>query len=1202
VSRPAAQTFTPVADTFASSSKPRLGHGTAPALKIDRSPATVAYLRFEPSGLKGRVTKATLRLYSRTSSHAGFEVRHVANSAWKETSLNYENAPAYSARPAGVSRDVRSGAWSTVDVTGLVKGDAPVSLALVTTSSSGLTVDSRQGAQSPTLTVETTATVAPPPPGTAAAVTPSADAFVSSSKPNTNYGTNTRLKMDESPVMRTYVRFDVGALPAPLTRATLQVYSRTRSSAGFEVHAVSDTTWDEKSITYTNAPGYSSVASGLSGPVASGTWTTVDVTQLVSGSGPVSLALVTPSMSELDFDSRQGPKSPKLTLETSSGDTTAPGLPGNLAATSATASSLGLSWSASTDNVGVAGYDVFLDGARVASTTSTGYSFGGLACGTSHTLGVEAYDAAGNHSTRATLAAATSACLDTQPPSSPTGLASSAATPTSIVLSWSRSTDNVGVTGYDLYSNGARIGSTSGLQYTFGSLACGTSYTLGVEAHDAAGNHSTRATLAAATAACAVSTPFRYAYSSDADPVANANLGVNLIDTGSQWSADQLPAGLRGMVWVGDYDNTTCSWEVSDSSLSSTVTAAKGDAKVFGWFFSDEPNPLACPNAPAQHRARSDLIHSLDPSTKTFIVLDSNGFAGNLTQDAIDQIPLWLGAADFIGLDPYPCLVNKSCNYTFISNMIAKADSTGIPYVGVLQAFDGTGAGEQFRLPTPTELQTMVNLWAASHEVGSGFFAWDWAPANWNLNAHPELESVIQGFYTGGGGGDTLPPTQPSGLSAGAATATSVSLSWTASTDNVGVTGYSVYRGSSLSGTTTSTGYTVGSLACGTTYTFGVEAKDAAGNVSTRATATAATSPCPATLPPSNTGAPVISGTPVVGGLLQTSNGTWTNSPTSYAYQWRRCDTSGSNCSAIVGATMQGYTPVTADQGSTLVVDVTAANSAGKATATSLPTTVVQQSSSDPVIVAAGDICGSPTDCSPTADLIGTINPTAVLTLGDHAYTTGSAADFTANYDPNWGRYKAITKPAPGNHEYDYGNELTGYFAYFNNPPEYYSYDIGNWHVISLNGEISASAGSAQETWLRSDLAAHSNMCTLAYWHEPRWSSGYHGSSSYFGAFWTDLYNSGADVVLNGHDHDYERFAPQSPSASLDTAHGIREFVVGTGGDSHYTFSTIAANSEVRDSTSFGVLKLTLHPGGYDWHFVPVPGSSFTDSGTTSCH
>jgi chitodextrinase len=721
---------------------------------------------------------------------------------------------------------------------------------------------------------------------------------------------------------------------------------------------------------------------------------------------------------------------------------------------------------------------------------------------------VQAFDAAGNRSSVASLAATTSACADSEPPTAPTGLAASGGTLTSLNLSWSRASDNVGVTGYDLYSNGTRVASTTGTSYSFSGLVCGTSYTLGVAAYDAAGNVSTRSTASGSTVACTIggtAPAFRFAYFGDADPVANKNLGATLIDVGSKSSADSLPAGLQGMVWLGDYDNTACGWQVSDSSLSSTVTAAKGDPKVYGWFFSDEPNPVTCPNAPAQHKARSDLIHSIDPNTKTFVVLDSNGFSGNLTPDAINQIPLWVGSADFIGLDPYPCLVNKSCNYTFISNMIAKADATGVPYVGVLQAFDGTAAGEQFRQPTASELQTMVNLWAASHEAGSAYFAWDWPAANWYLSAHPDLESVIQGFYTGSSSSDTTPPTPPGTPTVTGATGTSLALMWSPSLDSVGVAGYDLYLNGGMLGSTTGTTYTYGGLTCGTTYTLGVVAFDGAGNRSAQSTVGGSTGAC--------------------------STGT-----------------------------------------------------------------------TDPVVVAAGDICGSPTDCTPTANLIGSIDPTAVLTLGDNAYTTGSASDYSTNYDPNWGKYKSITKPAPGNHEYDYGNQSTGYFAYFNNPSPYYSYDIGSWHLISLNGELGASAGSAQETWLKNDLAAHTNTCTLAYWHEPRWSSGYHGGSSYFGQFWTDLYSAGADVVLNGHDHDYERFAPQDPSGHLDTTTGIREFVSGTGGDSHYTFNAPSANSEIRDSTSFGVLKLTLHTASYDWKFVPVSGASFTDAGTAGCH
>jgi chitodextrinase len=570
--------------------------------------------------------------------------------------------------------------------------------------------------------------------------TPAADSYVSSAKPRNNYGMATRLKVDESPVLTTYIRFDVTNLTDPVTRATLQVFSRSTSSVGFELHAVADNTWQESAITYANAPGYSAGSSGASGAVRSGAWVMLDVTPLVTGNGPVGFALVTPSTSELANDSRQGPRGPKLIVETASRDVTPPTTPTNLTVTSTTQTSLGLWWSASSDDTGVTGYDVFVNGTRVDSTTSNAYTFGGLACGTAYTLGVEAYDAAGNHSGRATLDASTSACSDTQPPSQPTNLAISAANQTSLGLSWTASTDNVGVAGYDLYLNGTRLGSTTGTSFTFAGLICATSYTLGVEAFDAAGNHSTRASLVGSTTACGAAPTFRFAYFGDSDPAANRTLGATLIDVGSRSAADGLPTGLQGMVWVGDYDNTTCSWSLSDSALTSAVTAARGDPKVFGWFFSDEPNPYRCPSAPAQHRARSDLVHSIDPRTRTVIVLDSNGFAGRATRDALLQLPLWRGAADYVGLDPYPCYQGSACDFSWIDKTIRAANAAGLSYWGVLQAFDDSS----WRWPTAAELSHMVNQWARSRESGSMTFAWTWD--GHDLSSKPELLNVLRRF------------------------------------------------------------------------------------------------------------------------------------------------------------------------------------------------------------------------------------------------------------------------------------------------------------------------------------------------------------------------------------------------------------------------------------------------------------------------
>jgi hypothetical protein len=264
----------------------------------------------------------------------------------------------------------------------------------------------------------------------------------------------------------------------------------------------------------------------------------------------------------------------------------------------------------------------------------------------------------------------------------------------------------------------------------------------------------------------------------------------------------------------------------------------------------------------------------------------------------------------------------------------------------------------------------------------------------------------------------------------------------------------------------------------------------------------------------------------------------------------------------------------------------------------------------DPVLVGAGDIatCGGSGD-EATANLLDGIEGT-VFTLGDNAYTSGTPTQFANCYDPTWGRHKARTKPSAGNHEY-LTADASGYFGYFGaaagEPGKgYYSYDLGDWHIIVLNSNCSkvggCQSGSLQGQWLRADLATHPNTCTLAYFHFPLYSSGEHGSMTNVRPFWEALYEENADVVLSAHDHNYERFAPQDPYGVADSPRGIREFVVGTGGGALRPFGTVKANSEARDSATQGVLKLMLHPSSYDWQFVPVEGNTFADSGSGQCH
>jgi len=280
---------------------------------------------------------------------------------------------------------------------------------------------------------------------------------------------------------------------------------------------------------------------------------------------------------------------------------------------------------------------------------------------------------------------------------------------------------------------------------------------------------------------------------------------------------------------------------------------------------------------------------------------------------------------------------------------------------------------------------------------------------------------------------------------------------------------------------------------------------------------------------------------------------------------------------------------------------------------TALPPAVA---ANDPVVVAAGDIatCNSGND-SATADLVESI-PGTVLTLGDNAYPDGSAGDFSHCYGPTWGRpdIKSRTRPDPGNHEY-VTRGAAAYYNYFgaaagDTRKGWYSFDLGAWHLVALNSNCISGCGpgSPMEQWLKADLAASPHRCILAYWHHPRFfspaiapgASHLEKVDTRMSAIWSDLQAAGADLVLSGHRHVYERFPRQDAHGHL-TPSGLREFIVGTGGAIHESFKGPSApNSEIRQAQTFGVIKLTLHSGGYDWRFISTAGG-FTDSGSDTC-
>lgn len=262
----------------------------------------------------------------------------------------------------------------------------------------------------------------------------------------------------------------------------------------------------------------------------------------------------------------------------------------------------------------------------------------------------------------------------------------------------------------------------------------------------------------------------------------------------------------------------------------------------------------------------------------------------------------------------------------------------------------------------------------------------------------------------------------------------------------------------------------------------------------------------------------------------------------------------------------------------------------------------------DPSVYAVGDIAGCAYDTdTATADLLRNTTGT-ILTLGDTVYNSGTTSEFANCFHPVWGDLRDRIKPAPGNHDYTTAN-AEGYYSYFEaaagNPTRgFYSYNVGTWHVVALNSNCAAiggcGPGSAQFDWLVNDLAGHPAACTLAYLHHPPFSSALHGDQAATLPLWQALYDYGADVLLAGHDHDYERFSVMDRNGTLATS-GLREFVVGTGGNTLYAFNQPHATSQARNNTAHGVLRLTLHPTSYDWAFLPVAGQSFTDTGHTAC-
>ncbi len=690
---------------------------------------------------------------------------------------------------------------------------------------------------------------------------------MSSSSGSANYGTATSLKVKPSyPGETAYLKFNVSGLSGPVQSAMLRVYAISGMNWGFDTYSVANTGWGESTLAYANAPALGAKLGSFPSGAVTG-WIQLDVTSAVTGNGTFSFALVGTYWMEISLASREsGANAPQLVV-TSAGtpDTSAPSAPASLATASPTVSTLPLSWAASTDNVGVTGYDVYLNGTKLSTTTATSYSFGGLACGTNYTVGVDAYDAAGNVSAVSTLQAKTSVCPDTVAPSTPTAAAVVAATTTSITLGWSGSTDNVGVAGYGLYNGGTTpLATSTGTSYAFTGLSCGTSYTLAVDAFDAAGNRSAKATVTAPTSPCPPDTT---------PPTAPTNLKVTNPTSSSlplSWTAATDNIGVTGYdVYLNGTKLTTTTggtttYTFTNLTCGTTYTLALDAYDAAG-------------NTSSSATLRGSTA-GCGPTVTTFSVVadsyvsSSSGSANYGTATSLKVKPSYPGETAYLKFNVSGLsgpVQSAMLRVYAISGMNWGFDTYSVANTGwgesTLAYANAPALGAKLGSFPSGAVTGWIQLDVTSAVTGNGTFSFALVGTYWmeiSLASRESGANAPQLVVTSAGTPDTSAPSAPASLATASPTVSTLPLSWAASTDNVGVTGYDVYLNGTKLSTTTATSYSFGGLACGTNYTVGVDAYDAAGNVSAVSTLQAKTSVCPDTVAPSTpTAAAVVAAT-----------------------------------------------------------------------------------------------------------------------------------------------------------------------------------------------------------------------------------------------------------------------------------------------------------------------------------------------------
>ncbi|MDX6647153.1 MAG: hypothetical protein QOK40_2880 [Miltoncostaeaceae bacterium] len=1178
-------TLAPVADSYVQADKTSATHGAETQLRADGSPVFRSYLRFNVQGLQGTVTRAVLRINTRSSHPAGYDVRGVADNSWVEGTVSFSNAPPVGAAVIGSSGTFASGVWTEVAVTPLVSGNGLVTFALTTANTTAMSLSSREsGAATAPQLVVTTGTAAP---DTTAPSVPAG--FTASPGGTDRIALAWSASTDDRGVSGYGVYRDGGTTPIATTTTTS--FTNTGLAAGsthaYRVDAVdaagnrSARSAEATATTSTTPPPPPPPPSPGGTPITPVADSYVRSDQTGANYGtvtPLRLDGSPPYAAYLRFNVQglSGPPSRAL-LRVQAGSNHSTGYSvGGVASTT---------WGETTitfANAPPIGATVGSSGAltsgRFAEVDVTPLVLGnglvslGLTTPSSTAMSLLSREAAAG--TRPELVITPNAGpSDSTPPSVPAGLTAAVSGRTAIALSWSAATDDTAVVGYAIYRDGGAtaIATTTGpgaTAFTDTGLAPGSAHSYQVDAADAAGNRSARSAPASTTTDPADTSP-----PTAPEGLAAAASGRTAIAL--SWSAASDDTGVTGYAVYRDGGLVPIA-----TTSGPTATAFTDTALTPGSTHSYQVDAVdAAANRSARSAPASTTTDPPDTSAPT-VPIGLTAAAGGRTAIALS----WSAATDDTAVAGY-----------------AIYRDGGLTAIGTTTGAGATTFTDDGLAPGSTHSYEVDAVDAAGHRSARS------TPASTTTDP-----------------ADTSAPTVPEGLAAVASGRTAIALSWSAATDDTAVTGYAIYRdggATAIAATSPSVrAFTDTGLAPGSTHSYEVDAVDAAFNRSARST------PASTTTDPADTAAPTIPE-----GLTAAAGG-----PTAIALTWSAAtdddavagyaiyrDGATTPVASTTGPTATTFTDTGLTPGSTHSYEVDAVDRSTNRSGRSQPASATTPAANDPVIAAAGDIACDPTvggftlagtanSCrmQSTSNMLLAMAPDAVLTLGDLQYEDATFNKFLGSYDPTWGRLKSITRPAPGNHDYLTTNGA-GYYQYFGaaagDPTKgYYSYDLGAWHLISLNSNCSPAGGcgvgSPQEKWLRADLAAHPAACTLAYWHHPRFSSGQHGSTASIQPLWQTLYDGNADVVLNGHDHDYERFAPQTPTGAADPARGIRQFVVGTGGKNHYAIGTPIANSESRNDATFGVLKLTLRPTSYEWSFLPEAGTTFTDSGSADCH